>query len=135
MSDVEMSLPDRIDSEIDRLVEQGDFLNPEQAVEELLTMGVSAYAPTEEAEEFFDRLLAVQEVPLLDESVDFAVDAVRQRHFHVWHTRPFDPVVLNPVLESRGIVQIRIAESRKPSARSTAARGPCAALRAANSRR
>ena len=51
MPDVEMSLPDRIDSEIDRLVEQGDFLNREQAVEELLTMGVSAYAPTEEAEE------------------------------------------------------------------------------------
>ena len=51
MPDVEMSLPDRIDSEIDRLVEQGDFLNREQAVEELLTMGVSAYAPTEEGEE------------------------------------------------------------------------------------
>ena len=51
MPDVEMSLPDRIDSEIDRLVEQGDFLNREQAVEELLTMGVSAYALTEEAEE------------------------------------------------------------------------------------
>ena len=51
MPDVEVSLPDRIDSEIDRLVEQGEFLNREQAVEELLTMGVSAYAPTEEAEE------------------------------------------------------------------------------------
>lgn len=38
-----MSLSDRIDSEIDRLVAQGEFLNREQAVEELLTMGVSTY--------------------------------------------------------------------------------------------
>ena len=51
MPDVEVSLPDRIDSEIDRLIEQGEFLNREQAVEELLTMGVSAYAPTEEADD------------------------------------------------------------------------------------
>lgn len=51
MPDVEVSLPDRIDSEIDRLIEQGEFLNREQAVEELLTMGVSAYAPTEEGDE------------------------------------------------------------------------------------
>jgi Arc/MetJ-type ribon-helix-helix transcriptional regulator len=51
MPDVEVSLPDRIDSEIDRLIEQGEFLNREQAVEELLSMGVSAYAPTEEDDE------------------------------------------------------------------------------------
>ena len=51
MPDVEVSLPDRIDSEIDRLVEQGEFLNREQAVEELLSMGVSAYAPTDEADQ------------------------------------------------------------------------------------
>ena len=47
MSEVEVSLPDRIDSEIARLVEQGEFLNREQAIEELLSMGVSAYAPAE----------------------------------------------------------------------------------------
>jgi Arc/MetJ-type ribon-helix-helix transcriptional regulator len=51
MPDVEVSLPDRIDSEIDRLVSQGEFLNREQAVEELLSMGVSAYATTEDTEE------------------------------------------------------------------------------------
>ena len=47
MPEVEVSLPDRIDSEIARLVEQGEFLNREQAVEELLSMGVSAYTTTE----------------------------------------------------------------------------------------
>ncbi len=51
MGEIEVSLPDRIDSEIARLVEQGEFLNREQAVEELLSMGVSAYAPTETNEE------------------------------------------------------------------------------------
>ena len=42
MPEVEVSLPDRIDSEISRLIDQGEFLNREQAVEELLSMGVSA---------------------------------------------------------------------------------------------
>jgi len=47
MSNIEMSLPDRIDSEIDRLVEQDEFLNRDQAVEELLSMGISSYNMTE----------------------------------------------------------------------------------------
>jgi Arc/MetJ-type ribon-helix-helix transcriptional regulator len=51
MPEIEVSLPDRIDSEIARLVEQGEFLNREQAVEELLSMGVSAYAPAETNDE------------------------------------------------------------------------------------
>jgi len=68
MPDVEVSLPDRIDSEIDRLIEQGEFLNREQAVEELLTMGVSAYAPTEEtdeqeAEDLFTQMTEDQQDP------------------------------------------------------------------------
>jgi Arc/MetJ-type ribon-helix-helix transcriptional regulator len=52
MSKVEVSLPDRIDSELDRLVEQGEFVNRDQAVEELLSMGVSAYdTTTDESQE------------------------------------------------------------------------------------
>ncbi len=51
MPEVEVALPDRIDSEISRLVEQGEFLNREQAVEELLSMGVSAYTTTETTDE------------------------------------------------------------------------------------
>lgn len=51
MPEVEVSLPDRIDSEIARLVDQGEFLNREQAIEELLSMGVSAYAPAETTDE------------------------------------------------------------------------------------
>jgi Arc/MetJ-type ribon-helix-helix transcriptional regulator len=67
MPEVEVSLPDRIDSEIDRLVQQGEFLNREQAVEELLSMGVSAYAPTEEAdspeEDLFTQMTDDQQDP------------------------------------------------------------------------
>lgn len=43
MPEIELSLPDRINNQIDRLVEQGEFVNREQAVEDLLSMGVSAY--------------------------------------------------------------------------------------------
>lgn len=46
MSKVEVSLPDRINSEINRLIEQGEFVNQDQAVEELLSMGMSAYNTT-----------------------------------------------------------------------------------------
>lgn len=49
MPDVEIDLPDRITSELDRLIQQGEFLNRDQAVEELLQMGVSAYNTTEES--------------------------------------------------------------------------------------
>ncbi|MDX1744754.1 MAG: CopG family transcriptional regulator [Halobacteriales archaeon] len=48
MPEVELNLPDRVNSEIDRLVDQGDFLNREQAIEELLSMGMSAYGTTDE---------------------------------------------------------------------------------------
>lgn len=50
MPKVEVSLPDRIESEIARLIEQGEFVNRDQAVEELLTMGVSAYDVEEDDE-------------------------------------------------------------------------------------
>lgn len=48
MSKTEVSLSDRTESNIQRLVDQGEFLNWEQAVEELLTRGVSAYGGVEE---------------------------------------------------------------------------------------
>ncbi|MFB6185062.1 MAG: CopG family transcriptional regulator [Haloarculaceae archaeon] len=43
MTRTEVEISDRLDSQIDRLVEQGDFLNREKAMEELLTLGLSAY--------------------------------------------------------------------------------------------
>jgi Arc/MetJ-type ribon-helix-helix transcriptional regulator len=62
MSKLETDLPERITGEIDRLVEQGEFLNREQAVEELLSMGVSAYTTTESTTEEEDVNLFTQAV-------------------------------------------------------------------------
>ncbi|QCC50716.1 DUF7120 family protein [Halapricum salinum] len=62
MPKVEVSLPDRIETEIARLVEQGEFVNRDQAVEELLTMGVSAYDVEEESETTVEEDLFTQTV-------------------------------------------------------------------------
>lgn len=43
MPESEVTLPDRVTSDIDRFVESGEFLNWDQAIEELLTLGLSAY--------------------------------------------------------------------------------------------
>lgn len=62
MSRVEISLPDRLDSEIDRLVEQGEFLNRDQAIEELLAMGVSVYDVGDEPEREDEEQLFTQAI-------------------------------------------------------------------------
>jgi Arc/MetJ-type ribon-helix-helix transcriptional regulator len=62
MADIGTDLPDRIVSEIDRMVEQGEFLNRDQAVEELLTMGVSAYETTTEEPTNVDEDLFTQAI-------------------------------------------------------------------------
>lgn len=43
MAEIEVDLPDRITGELNRLVDSGEFLNRERAVEDLLQRGVSAY--------------------------------------------------------------------------------------------
>ncbi len=76
MPEVEVTLPDRIESDIERLVEQGEFLNRERAVEELLSMGMSAYETTEEPagevdEEMFTGTFDEQQDPAIrDEGGD-----------------------------------------------------------------
>ena len=40
---MKINLPDRIDSEIDRFVQQGEFINRDEAIEELLTLGLTAF--------------------------------------------------------------------------------------------
>ena len=68
MPKVEVTLPDRITGDIDRLVDQDEFVNREQAVEELLSMGVSAYDTVEEqtpneGEDLFTQALEDQQDP------------------------------------------------------------------------
>jgi Arc/MetJ-type ribon-helix-helix transcriptional regulator len=70
MAKVDVTLPDRVDSEIDRLVESGEFLNREQAVEELLSLGLSSYDTTSESASEMDENLFSQAV---DEQQDPAI--------------------------------------------------------------
>ncbi|ACV11344.1 putative transcriptional regulators, CopG/Arc/MetJ family [Halorhabdus utahensis DSM 12940] len=71
MPKVSISLPDRIENDIERLVDQGEFVNRDQAVEELLTMGVSAYDTGEDEPEvaaeddFFSQTVEDQQDPAL----------------------------------------------------------------------
>lgn len=54
MGELDMELSDRVDTEVQRLVDQGDFLNREQAYEELLQMGLATYSTESEEEEIAD---------------------------------------------------------------------------------
>ena len=68
MADTKIDLPDRAIGEIDQLVEQGEFVNREQAIEELLEMGLSAFQPAEEPTgeletDLFSQSMADQEDP------------------------------------------------------------------------
>ncbi|MFB6154856.1 MAG: CopG family transcriptional regulator [Haloferacaceae archaeon] len=72
MPEVEVTVPDRIESDIDRLVEDGEFLNREQAVEELLSMGVSAYdtgdgSTQEPNEDLFTQTVDDQQDPAIED--------------------------------------------------------------------
>lgn len=75
MPKVQVTLPDQVESEIQQLVQQGEFLNREQAVEELLSMGISAYdigedTTTEPDEELFTQAIEDQHDPAMQEDQD-----------------------------------------------------------------
>ena len=62
MAKFEVAIPDRIDSDIDRLVDQGDFLNREKAVEDLLSLGISSYGAVDDTDDTMDDDLFTQAV-------------------------------------------------------------------------
>jgi Arc/MetJ-type ribon-helix-helix transcriptional regulator len=70
MPTAEISLPDDVDIEIRQLVEEGEFLNRDQAVEELLSLGVSAYATDESTNQPADEDLFTQ---VVDDQQDPAI--------------------------------------------------------------
>lgn len=73
MSKIKISLPDQVDSDIQRLVEQGEFINRDQAVEDLLTRGISAYNTTTDDsdspvdDEMFGQTTAEQQDPAMQD--------------------------------------------------------------------
>ncbi|SDZ81976.1 hypothetical protein SAMN04488065_0557 [Haloplanus vescus] len=62
MPTAEVSLPDDVDIEIRQLIEEGEFINRDQAVEELLSLGVSAYTTEESTSQVADEDLFTQVV-------------------------------------------------------------------------
>ena len=73
VTQIEVSLSDQTESELQRLVEQGEFINRDQAVEKLLSRGLSAYQTTEEEplsemdENMFDQMTDEQQDPALQD--------------------------------------------------------------------
>jgi Arc/MetJ-type ribon-helix-helix transcriptional regulator len=72
MPTTEVVVPDKIETDIAQLVAQGEFLNREQAIEELLSMGISAYDTTESmtdktTEDVFTQPMDDQHDPALDD--------------------------------------------------------------------
>ncbi|AOW80465.1 MAG: DUF7120 family protein [Halobacteriota archaeon] len=57
MPTVEINVPDHIEMQIAQLVDQGEFLSQEEAIEQLLSAGIKAYktsGPIEEEEGGFE---------------------------------------------------------------------------------
>jgi len=70
MPSAEISLPDDVDIEIRQLVDEGEFINRDQAVEELLSLGVSAYTTDESPNQTTDDDLFTQ---VVDDQQDPAI--------------------------------------------------------------
>lgn len=72
MTKVTVSLSDQIESDLQRLVDQGEFISRDQAIEDLLSRGLSAYQPVDESsdemdETLFDRVTDEQQDPALQD--------------------------------------------------------------------
>jgi Arc/MetJ-type ribon-helix-helix transcriptional regulator len=63
-------LPDDVDIEISQLVDDGEFINRDQAVEELLSLGVSAYSTDDSTNQPADEDLFTQ---VVDDQQDPAI--------------------------------------------------------------
>lgn len=75
MTRIEASISTRLDTDIDQLVEQGEFLNRQEAVSELLSVGLQTYqidsADEEEGElEFADEMMNPGDRPMGPEDED-----------------------------------------------------------------
>lgn len=44
MAEIEVDIPTRLDTEIDQLVDEGEFLSRQEAIEDLLSTGLQSYS-------------------------------------------------------------------------------------------
>lgn len=74
MPKVEVTIPDDVEVEVDRLVDEGEFLNRKDAVEELLTTGLNVYdtsSPSEEEAGFEEEMRETGERTIASEEEDY----------------------------------------------------------------
>ncbi|WP_313693344.1 DUF7120 family protein [Halorarum halobium] len=72
MTRVTVDLSDQTESDLQRLVDQGEFISRDQAIEDLLSRGLSAYQPVEDSpnemdETMFDRVTDEQQDPAIQD--------------------------------------------------------------------
>ena len=75
MPTIEVSIPDQVEGEITRLVESDEFVSREEAIESLLSMGISSYTDVSDTEadlgpETFSNVLEEQVDPAMRDEID-----------------------------------------------------------------
>lgn len=74
MPKVEVTIPDDIEVELDRITEEGEFVNRNEAAEEILTLGLNAYEPAsgvESEEDFYSEEMQETADRPLDDDFEF----------------------------------------------------------------
>lgn len=71
MSEANVDLPDQVITDLNQLVESGDFASREQAIDELLSLGIDAYMPRKDDDDadelMFDDSITDQFDPAADD--------------------------------------------------------------------
>jgi len=77
MPRIEVTLPDDVEVQLDQMVDQGEFVNREEAIEELLSLGIKEHQTVAETEErgevgFEEEMMATDERSLGDDDDGYA---------------------------------------------------------------
>lgn len=79
MAEIEVDIPTRLDTEIDQLVDEGEFLSRQEAIEDLLSTGLQSYSVESDEEEegelsFAEEMTNPGEKPMGPEDEDTGED-------------------------------------------------------------
>ena len=78
MAEIEVDIPTRLDTEIDQLVDEGEFLSRQEAIEDLLSTGLQSYSIESEEDDgelaFAEEMTNPGEKPMGHEEEDTGED-------------------------------------------------------------
>jgi len=78
MAEIEVDIPTRLDTEIDQLVDEGEFLSRQEAIEDLLSTGLQSYSVESDDDEgelsFAEEMTNPGEKPMGPEDEDTGED-------------------------------------------------------------